>query len=152
MKTAQQHTVSIFRFLPILCGIVLCLLLPFEIHSDGNHFADYDRYGTGYVADHDANDPAEKEANDSNQIFDLVFKQTADIIDSPASANGFAAFKQGIHNIEVSSNHFFSEHSLLNKSLKLLSKEFSPDLFNRSSFHLFSYLLSHTGDIAINAP
>lgn len=152
MKSAQQHTTSIFRSLLTLSGIVLFSLLPFVIHSDGNNFVDPDRYGTGYVAENEANDPAEKDASDSDQIFELIFKQTAEIKNSPVGTNGFAVFKQGIHHIEVTSKYFFSERSLLCKSLKLLSKEYSPDFFNRTSLHFYSYLLSHTGDIAINAP
>lgn len=152
MKSAQQHTTSFSRCLLILSGIVLFSIFPFEIESDGNKFGDLNQFGTEYLAENKDNAPAEKDANDSTQIFELAFKQTAEIIDSAAGTNGFAVFKQGIHNIEVSSNDFISECSLLYKSLKLLSKEYSPDVFNRTSVHFFFYLLSHSGDIAINAP
>lgn len=152
MKSTLQHTTSFFRCLFILSGIVLFSILPFEINSEGNNFGDLNQFGTEYLAVDKDNAPAEKDANDSNQIFELVFKQTAEIKNFPVGTNGFAVFEPGIHHIEVTSKYFFLERSLLYKSLKLFSKEYSPEFFNRTSLHFYSYLLSHAGDIAINAP
>lgn len=127
---------------------MVCSLFPIEIHSDGNNFADL----AGYLAENEGNETAENDAEHSNHIFDLVFKETAEKKNSSTDTNGIPALKQGIHLIEVASVIFSSDRSLLYKGLKLLANEYCSDLVNRSSPHFFSYLLSLTGDIAINAP
>lgn len=152
MKSTQQHITSLFRYLLIISGIILCSLLPFEIYSDGTNFTDLARYGNEYLSENEGNVPAEKDLNHSNHIFELVFKETAEKKDSSADTNGLAVIKQGIHHIEVAFVNFSSDRSILYKDLKLLSKDNSPGFVNRTSHLFFSYFLSHTGDIAINAP
>lgn len=151
MKSAQRHIKFSIRFLLLLSGVVLFSFLAIETNTDRNIFVDSDHSGTEYLSENDSN-PSDKDANHSSHIYELVFKETPEKKDSSADTNGIPALKQGIHLIEVASVNFSSNRSLLYKGLKLLASEYSSGFINRTPPQLFSTLLSHTGDIAINAP
>ncbi len=152
MKPAQRHTKFSIRFLLLLSGIVLFSFLAVETNTDRNNFSDSDRFGTEYLSENDSKPPADKDAGHSNHIFELVFKETAEKKELTPDTNSLAVLKQGIHHIEVVSAKFSTDRFMLHAGLKLLSKEHHPGFLHRKSFQFFSYLLSHTGDIAINAP
>jgi hypothetical protein len=152
MKPAQLHTNFSIRFLLLLSGVLLFSLLPVETNSDRNHFGDSDHFGNEYLAENDSIPPTDNDSGHSDHIFELVFKQTVEKKELTPGTNSHALLKQGIHHIEVVSAKISSDRSMLHADLKLLSKEHLPGFLYRKSFQFFSTLLSHTGDIAINAP
>jgi hypothetical protein len=152
MKPAQPHITSLFRCLLILSGIVFFSLFPLDSNSGEYEYSHLFQYETEYDSINDGDGSGEKDADHSNRIFELLFKETAEIKDLSVDSKGLAVLKQGIHISEAASVNFSSDCSLHYKGLKLLSRECRPGFINLTSHHLFSYLLSLTGDIAINAP
>lgn len=152
MKSAQQHTDLFFRCLLILSGILFYSLIPLNTHAGEYEFSHLFQYETEYDSVTDVDNPEEKEADQSNHIFELVFKETAEKKESSADTHSPAVLKQGIKYNEVASVNCSLDSSILHNGPKLLPKEYSPDFETRTSLHFFSHLLSLTGDIAINAP
>lgn len=152
MKITQLHTTALFRFLLILSGVVLFAFLPLDTDSGEYEFSNIFQYETEFDLVNDRNSSEGKDANHSNHIFELAFKETIEEKDSFAGTNGLAVLKQGTHYPEVVFAHFSIDRSYLYNGLKLLTKEDCSDFVRCTSHHLFSYLLSLTGDIAINAP
>lgn len=125
---------------------------PLDTDSGEYEFSNIFQYETEFDLVNARNSAEGKDANHSNLIFELVFKETNEEKDIFADTNSLAVLKQGINYSEVVFAHFSIDRSYLYYGLKLLTKEDCSGYVRCTTHHLFSYLFSLTGDIAINAP
>jgi len=152
MKSAKKHTLSLYRSLVILSGIVLFSILPPDIHPGEYGYSHYVQHETEYSLVNGDNSPADEDSKLSNTFIDLVFKETTEKKDSSADANGFAVLKHGVTTIEVAFVKLSLDSSFLYKRPGNLLKEYTPDIKNQPAYNSFVSLLPLAGGISINAP
>lgn len=152
MKSIQQHTILSTSFLVILTGIVFCSFVPLDNDAGENEFSHFFQHETTFDAVNDGSGSEDKDAQNRNSIFDLVFKKTAEDKHSSPDTNGLAVTRQALNYIEIVPERFYPVGSFLSNSPRLLSNAYSSDCVNPSSHNFSATLLSLTGTIAINAP
>jgi hypothetical protein len=152
MKSTQQHTILSSSFLVILTGIVFCSFVPLDKDAGENEFSHLFQHETSFDAVNDGGGSEDKDAQNRNSIFELIFKKTAEDKHSSPDTNGLFVTRQAINYIKVVPERFYPDGSFLSNSPQLMSNAYRSDRVNPSSHHFSATLLSLTGTIAINAP
>lgn len=150
MKLTRKHTTIFSHFLVILSGIVLYSFFPVDTQigkEESSHLVTSNNYYNP------ADEAPEKDFKYSNDIFELVFKETEENKESSGGMNGLAVIKQGITATEVGFINFTLDKSYFFKRARHLSiDDFSLRFLNKTINYFSFPFQPFANSIAINAP
>jgi len=153
MQSPKQHTVSLFRIVAVLCGLLVFSIFPTDTAPTDFSFSQFAESGNHFDSASDSEgDSSSKNRAASGSVSEVILKESPEQEQIRVASHNPSVLKQGSNPPEPDSKDVSEERSYLYKALMMLPEEYQSNRLFRLSFHLLSHFLSLPGDIAINAP